>query len=88
MRLSLPLFLSVATLAGAAPAPWVPDLGDGTYKKPVLFADYSDPAAGDRWIGAKLGLIATTASGATQPGHADFDWFRVTPTANPGKTPN
>lgn len=23
--------------------PWVPDLGDGTYKNPVLFADYSDP---------------------------------------------
>jgi beta-xylosidase len=24
-------------------APWVPDQGDGTYKNPVLFADYSDP---------------------------------------------
>jgi len=23
--------------------PWVPDQGDGTYKNPVLFADYSDP---------------------------------------------
>lgn len=23
--------------------PWVPDLGDGTFKNPVLFADYSDP---------------------------------------------
>lgn len=23
--------------------PWVPDLGDGTYQNPVLFADYSDP---------------------------------------------
>ncbi|HSE31842.1 MAG TPA: glycoside hydrolase 43 family protein [Pyrinomonadaceae bacterium] len=23
--------------------PWVPDRGDGTYKNPVLFADYSDP---------------------------------------------
>ncbi len=23
--------------------PWVPDLGDGTYKNPVLYADYSDP---------------------------------------------
>ena len=22
---------------------WVPDLGDGTYKNPVLYADYSDP---------------------------------------------
>jgi len=23
--------------------PWVPDQGDGTYRNPVLFADYSDP---------------------------------------------
>ena len=22
---------------------WVPDLGNGRYKNPVLFADYSDP---------------------------------------------
>jgi beta-xylosidase len=26
-----------------AAAAWNPDLGDGTYKNPVLFADYSDP---------------------------------------------
>lgn len=24
-------------------APWVPDLGNGRYKNPVIFADYSDP---------------------------------------------
>lgn len=24
-------------------APWVPDLGDGTYRNPILYADYSDP---------------------------------------------
>lgn len=24
---------------------WVPDQGDGTYKNPVLYADYSDPDA-------------------------------------------
>ncbi len=24
-------------------APWVADRGDGTYRNPVLFADYSDP---------------------------------------------
>lgn len=24
-------------------APWVPDQGDGTYRNPVLYADYSDP---------------------------------------------
>jgi len=29
----------------AADAPWIPDQGDGTYKNPVLFADYSDPDA-------------------------------------------
>ena len=32
----------------------------------------------DRWIGAKVGLVATAASTATQTGHADFDWFHVT----------
>ncbi|MCA9242097.1 MAG: family 43 glycosylhydrolase, partial [Planctomycetales bacterium] len=26
-----------------AEAPWAPDLSDGAYKNPVLFADYSDP---------------------------------------------
>ncbi|MCX6953599.1 MAG: glycoside hydrolase 43 family protein [Verrucomicrobia bacterium] len=26
-------------------APWLPDLGDGHYQNPVLFADYSDPDA-------------------------------------------
>ena len=53
------LFLSFAALAGAAltiPAPWVPDLGDGTYKNPVLCADYSDPDAirvgDDYWMTA------------------------------------
>ncbi len=38
--------LPSAVHAATAPvAPWVPDLGDGTYKNPVLFADYSDPDA-------------------------------------------
>jgi beta-xylosidase len=36
-------------------------------------------ATGDRWIGAKVGLIATAAPSAPTTGHADFDWFRVTP---------
>lgn len=44
-----PLLLLFTTLAHSAavsaPSPWVPDLGDGTYKNPVLFADYSDPDA-------------------------------------------
>jgi beta-xylosidase len=39
---------SLALLAASslrASAPWVPDRGDGTYKNPILFADYSDPDA-------------------------------------------
>jgi beta-xylosidase len=28
--------------AASAFAPWVADLGDGTYKNPVIYADYSD----------------------------------------------
>ena len=49
-RLLLPL---MALLAGALAAcsnshpqstlVWSPDLGNGTYKNPILFADYSDP---------------------------------------------
>jgi beta-xylosidase len=35
----------------------------------------------DRWVGAKLGLLATAASGTTQTNWASFDWFRVTPPA-------
>jgi beta-xylosidase len=29
--------------ATSAAAPWVADQGDGTYKNPILYADYSDP---------------------------------------------
>jgi hypothetical protein len=49
----------------------------------VTFTPVGEPfqANVDRWIGAKFGLIATAAPGATAPGHADFDWFRVTPFA-------
>lgn len=38
----------------ATEAAWVPDNGDGTYKNPVLFADYSDPdvirVGDDYWL--------------------------------------
>ncbi len=38
--------LMTATGCGAPrPSGWVPDRGDGTYRNPVLFADYSDPDA-------------------------------------------
>ncbi|MDO7886040.1 glycoside hydrolase family 43 protein [Hymenobacter cheonanensis] len=48
MRL-LALFFALAAACRAlvapaqTPAPWVPDLGNGRYKNPVLYADYSDP---------------------------------------------
>lgn len=32
-----------------------------------------------RWIGAKVGLFALAPAGASSTGHADFDWFRVSP---------
>jgi beta-xylosidase len=32
-------------VSAANSAPWMPDLGDGHYRNPVLFADYSDPDA-------------------------------------------
>ncbi len=32
----------------------------------------------DRWIGAKVGLIATTSPKLSRQSHADFDWFHVT----------
>jgi beta-xylosidase len=36
-------------------------------------------ATGDRWIGAKVGLIANASPATTSTGHADFEWFHVTP---------
>lgn len=32
-----------ATAAESASFPWRPDCGDGTYRNPVIYADYSDP---------------------------------------------
>jgi beta-xylosidase len=41
------VFVALGLLAArptpAAPSVWTPDLGDGRYQNPVLFADYSDP---------------------------------------------
>jgi beta-xylosidase len=38
------LLLAIAlALASPAAPPWRPDAGDGSYRNPVLFADYSDP---------------------------------------------
>lgn len=41
--LLLPLFTQAQTTMPSNV--WVPDLGNGTYKNPVLYADYSDPDA-------------------------------------------
>jgi beta-xylosidase len=45
MRLAIAiLLLSSGVVHGTEPlAPWVPDDGQGGYKNPVLYADYSDP---------------------------------------------
>ncbi len=31
-----------------------------------------------RWVGAKVGVFAQAPRASTEPGHADFAWFRVT----------
>ena len=41
----LAVALGSALLAQAPAAPWISDRGDGTYRNPVLYADYSDPDA-------------------------------------------
>src|SRR5882762_5112378 len=35
--------LLVSSLGQASTPPWTADRGDGTYRNPVIFADYSDP---------------------------------------------
>jgi beta-xylosidase len=37
--------LGAALLAQVPAAPWTSDRGDGTYRNPILYADYSDPDA-------------------------------------------
>lgn len=48
------LFAMLARLGGAEVPAWSPDLGDGTFKNPVLHADYSDPdvvrVGSDYWM--------------------------------------
>lgn len=54
--------------------------GDGSHFTPVLAnAPGHFQATVGRWVGAKVGLFASAASGTVEPGHADFDWFRITP---------
>jgi beta-xylosidase len=54
--------IPAASLIGAGAAPWIPDQGDGTYRNPVLFADYSDPDAvrvGDDYYLVSSSFLAT-----------------------------
>ena len=57
VRVHLP-FVRYLSLDGLVPPPpaWSPDLGDGTYKNPILHADYSDPdvvrVGDDYWMTA------------------------------------
>lgn len=43
MLVVLGLLLGGAISLGAQTGVWMPDQGDGTYKNPILYADYSDP---------------------------------------------
>lgn len=57
LLLTCAALLGAATLAAREPqAPWTADLGDGTYRNPVLWADYSDPdvirTGDDYWMTA------------------------------------
>ncbi|MGD1029907.1 MAG: glycoside hydrolase 43 family protein [Opitutaceae bacterium] len=55
-------WIADASLPGAGAAPWIPDQGDGTYRNPVLFADYSDPDAvrvGDDYYLVSSSFLAT-----------------------------
>ena len=60
---------------------WVADNGDGTYKNPIIHADYSDPDV--IRVGDDFYLVASSFNAV--PGlpilhskdNADFDWFRI-----------
>ncbi len=58
------LLIGCAMTASAAAAVWTADQGDGTYKNPVLHADYSDPDA----IRVGKDFYMTASSFNTSPG--------------------
>ena len=43
LSLSLAFYSILSVSAQYVSKVWVPDLGNGTYKNPVIYADYSDP---------------------------------------------
>jgi len=49
-----PAAFATTTVPDSSGSPWTPDLGNGSYKNPVLHADYSDPDAirvgNDYWL--------------------------------------
>lgn len=47
---------------------------DGVKFEPLGKAFYAKP---DTWIGAKVGLFASSTAPGRRGGYADFDWFRV-----------
>jgi beta-xylosidase len=58
-RLALLFSFALAAAAlRAQPAPWVPDLGNGSYKNPIIYADYSDPDVVR--VGADFYLVASS----------------------------
>lgn len=69
-----PLFLRV-TVAEGAKCRFAYSL-DG-----IAFQPIGDEftAKVSRWVGAKVGVFALSAPAATSTGHADFDWFRLSP---------
>ncbi|PWF48589.1 glycoside hydrolase family 43 protein [Massilia glaciei] len=44
-RFALALPILLAACQAAPPQPWIADLGNGSYRNPILHADYSDPDA-------------------------------------------
>jgi beta-xylosidase len=43
LSLLMLMVLQLVNVPAASGAPWMSDQGDGTYKNPILYADYSDP---------------------------------------------
>lgn len=57
---SASLLVSTSRAPSAEVAPWIPDLQNGDYRNPVLYADYSDPDA--IRVGEDFYLIASSFS--------------------------
>jgi beta-xylosidase len=69
-----PIFLRVTVNAGA-------QCQFAYSKDGVKFTPLGTPfkASVSRWVGAKMGIFSAAPPEGKQVGHADFEWFRVTP---------